>query len=101
MESESTSTRLSPDAVSDLVEELVNRGELRVDRCIDLSDVSEFVQELELGEDDGQALQEALEDRGYDVRDDCGRGETQATSYLNDQLADRTTDAMSLFLQEV
>jgi RNA polymerase primary sigma factor len=35
------------------------------------------------------------------VRDDCGRNGVEQTSYANGDLADRTTDAMSLFLQEV
>jgi RNA polymerase primary sigma factor len=89
------------EAVQELVDELINRGELRPDRCIDLSELSELVQEHDLPEDDVPALQELLEDRGFDVRDDCGREQVEETSYVNDQLADRTTDAMSLFLQEV
>ena len=46
-------------------------------------------------------MQDMLEERGFDVRDDCGREQVEQTSYVNDDLADRTTDAMSLFLQEV
>jgi RNA polymerase primary sigma factor len=46
-------------------------------------------------------LEDLLEDRGFEVRDDCGRETTEKTTYVNDDLADRTTDAMSLFLQEV
>jgi RNA polymerase primary sigma factor len=42
-----------------------------------------------------------LQERGLDLRDDCGRRQVEQTSYVNDDLADRTTDAMSLFLQEV
>ena len=101
MESETTPVRHSTEVVQELVDELVGRGEVRPDRCIDLSDLSELVQELDLGEEDVQTVQELLEERGFDVRDDCGRAEGQATAYLNGQLADRTTDAMSLFLQEV
>jgi RNA polymerase primary sigma factor len=101
MEREATPVSMSPETIVDLVDDLIGRGELRVDRCIDLSDLSEFVQELDLAEEDAHTLQDVLEERGYDVRDDCGRDRVQATAYLNDQLADRTTDAMSLFLQEV
>jgi RNA polymerase primary sigma factor len=42
-----------------------------------------------------------LEERGYEVRDDCGRAKAEQTSYLFDDLALQTTDAMSLFLHEV
>ena len=59
------------------------------------------MQELDLAEDDAQTVQEMLEERGIDVRDDCGKPTTEQTAYVNDDLADRTTDAMSLFLQEV
>ena len=68
---------------------------------MDLSELSELAQELELSDDDVQAIEDVLEERGVDVRDDCGRTQVEQTSYVNDDLADRTTDAMSLFLQEV
>ncbi|MBV9804982.1 MAG: sigma-70 family RNA polymerase sigma factor [Solirubrobacterales bacterium] len=42
-----------------------------------------------------------LQERGLDVRDDCGRHGVEQTTYANPDLAERTTDAMSLFLQEV
>jgi RNA polymerase primary sigma factor len=86
--------------LSDLVDELVARGQLRPESCVDLSELSELAQELELSDDDVQTLEDLLEERGFDVRDDCGRHAEQ-TAYLNDDLANRTTDAMSLFLQEV
>jgi RNA polymerase primary sigma factor len=90
-----------PESLQEPLEELIARAEGRGDRCIELSEVSEFVQELDLGEDDAQTMHDALEDRGFELRDDCGRDEVEQTSYVNDDLADRTTDAMSLFLQEV
>jgi RNA polymerase primary sigma factor len=102
MASESTSPQAQPsEAIQELIDELVSRGELRPDRCVDLSELSELVQELDIGEDEAQSLQDLLEERGFDVRDDCGRSNVERTEYLNDQLADRTTDAMALFLQEV
>jgi RNA polymerase primary sigma factor len=89
------------DSLQELADDLAARADLRSQRCVDLSDLSELVQELELGEDEGQALHDLLEDRGLEVRDDCGRPHIEATRYVNDDLADRTTDAMALFLQEV
>jgi RNA polymerase primary sigma factor len=87
--------------LQELVDDLTARAESNEVRCVDLSYLSELVQDLELAEDDAQAIQEMLEERGIDVRDDCGRTQVEATTYVNDDLADRTTDAMSLFLQEV
>src|SRR2546423_7232879 len=100
MERETTPSRPSAETLYELAEELARRAELRPERCVDLSELIEFVQELDLAEDDAQALQDMLEERGLDVRDDCGRQAVEETAYVNDQLADRTTDAMSLFLQE-
>ncbi len=87
--------------LAEVVEELISRGELRPERCVDLSELSEVVQELELADEEAQALHDLLEERGMELRDDCGRHEVEETTYVNDQLADRTTDAMALFLQEV
>ena len=69
--------------------------------CIHLSDLSDVVQELELSDEDAQALHDALEQRGFELRDDCGHERAEQTSYLNGEMADRTTDAMALFLREV
>ena len=69
--------------------------------CVDLSDLSDVVQELELSDEDAQALHDALEQRGFELRDDCGHERAEQTSYLNGEMADRTTDAMALFLREV
>jgi RNA polymerase primary sigma factor len=69
--------------------------------CVDLSDLSEVVQELELSDDDAQALHDALEQRGFELRDDCGREQSERTAYVNGEMAERTTDAMALFLREV
>ncbi len=90
-----------PESLQELADALVERAEARESRCIDLSELSELVQELELGEDDAQALGDLIEERGTDIRDDCGREQVEQTSYVNDDLAERTTDALSLFLQEV
>jgi RNA polymerase primary sigma factor len=84
-----------------LADELTARSEARGDSCVELSELSEVVQEADLGEDDAEALQDTLEARGIDVRDDCGRTEVEQTTYVIDDLAQQTTDAMSLFLQEV
>src|SRR5438270_5574158 len=90
-----------PPRLQGLAERLLARSEARGESCVELSELSELVQDAELGEDDAQALQDTLEARGIDVRDDCGRAVVERTSYVIDDLAQQTTDAMSLFLQEV
>jgi RNA polymerase primary sigma factor len=88
-------------SLTDLVDELAGHAELNPDRCVDLSELSEAAQELDLSEEDVQFLQDQLEERGLELRDDCARDRVEPASYQNGNLADRTTDAMSLFLQEV
>jgi RNA polymerase primary sigma factor len=90
-----------PEAVQELVDRLVARAEVRGDSCVELSELSEIVQDSELGDDEAQMVHDMLQERGLDVRDDCGRRGVEQTTYANGDLADRTTDAMSLFLQEV
>ncbi len=67
--------------------------------CINLSAFSEFVQELELGDDDLEQIHAELEERGIDLTDDCGR-QTGDSAYVNGDLAAATTDALQLFLNE-
>ena len=87
------------DPVRELADELAARAEGDEKGCLDLSYVSEVMQEADLGDDEAQALQDLLETRGIEVRDDCGRPADRA-SYVIDDLSAQTTDAMSLFLQE-
>ena len=89
------------EAVQELVDQLVARSEARGEACVELSELSELIQETDLGDEDAQIVHDLLQDRGIDLRDDCGRHEVEQTSYVHDDLAQRTTDAMSLFLQEV
>jgi RNA polymerase primary sigma factor len=92
---------VAAEALQDVVEDLAARAETREQRCVNLSDLSDVVQESEFSEEDAQAIQDMLEERGLEVRDDCGRENVEQTSYANGDLAAQTTDAMSLFLQEV
>jgi len=89
------------ESLSELADELVARSESTGAGCVELSQLADVVQEAELSEEDAQALQDALESRGVEVRDDCGRNGIEQTSYVIDDLAAQTTDAMALFLQEV
>jgi RNA polymerase primary sigma factor len=87
--------------LQEALDDLAQRGEAREGRCVDLSELSEVVQELELSDDDAQAMHDQLEQRGLELRDDCGRDQVEETRYVNGEMADRTTDAMALFLREV
>ena len=81
----------------DQIAALIERGEQQ--GCLDLSQFSEFVQEAELGDDDLARLHEELDERGIDLRDDCGQERGEAR-YVNGELAATTTDALQLFLNE-
>ncbi len=89
------------DSLAQLAEELAVRVSQEGRGCLELSELSEAVQDAALDEDDAQALHELLADRGVELRDDCGRERSAEVRYGNDELALRTTDAMALFLQEV
>jgi len=81
------------------VQTLVERGEQR--GCISLSEVNDLIQGLELEDDDLSALWEALDQRGVELRDDCGRESAEQAEVDGDVLASVTTDALQLFLNEI
>ena len=67
---------------------------------MNLSALSELLGELELGEDEIEALYRELDERGIDITDDCSRERTPDSTYVNGNLAVATTDALQLFLNE-
>jgi RNA polymerase primary sigma factor len=81
------------------IEALFERGEEA--GCVNLSEVSELAQELELTEDDAQALHDRLEARGIEVTDDCGNELPPVAHYNHEELATMTGDALQLFLRDV
>jgi RNA polymerase primary sigma factor len=90
--------RTSSDATEGPLAALLDRGEQH--GCITISEVDELVQALDLDDVDLGHLYEQLDRRGIDLRDDCGRDEEPAP--LDDvQLANATTDALQLFLNEI
>jgi RNA polymerase primary sigma factor len=76
---------------------LIERGEEQ--GCLNLSELTEFLQETELEEEEVSTFYEQLEERGIDLTDDCGRSVAEPT-YDNPELAHATTDALQLFLNE-
>ncbi|MGI9112617.1 MAG: sigma-70 family RNA polymerase sigma factor [Gaiellaceae bacterium] len=68
--------------------------------CLNLSEFSAALQELELDEDELEALYVELEERQIALSDDCGRAQKQDATYVNGDLATATTDSLQLFLNE-
>jgi RNA polymerase primary sigma factor len=68
--------------------------------CLNLSAVSDFLQEADLDEDQTTGFFEQLEERGIALTDDCARPDAHSAVYVNGDLAVATTDALQLFLNE-
>jgi RNA polymerase primary sigma factor len=81
------------------IEALFERGEER--GCLDLSELAELAQELEMADDDLQALHERLDARGIEVSDDCANGAPPGAHYNNEELVVMTSDTLQLFLRDV
>jgi RNA polymerase primary sigma factor len=81
------------------IDALVGRGEEQ--GCVNLSELSELVDELELSDEEAQALADRLETRGIEISDDCGRAAPEPVHYDNSELAAVTGDTMQLFLRDV
>jgi RNA polymerase sigma factor (sigma-70 family) len=81
------------------IDALIERGEEQ--GCVNLSELADLIQELELSEDDGQALADRLEARGIELSDDCGRQAAEPVQYDNVELATITSDTLQLFLRDV
>jgi RNA polymerase primary sigma factor len=81
------------------IEALVERGDEQ--GCVNLSELAELVQELELSDDEAQALADRLESRGIELMDDCGLQSPEPVQYDNTELAAITGDTLQLFLRDV
>ena len=88
-------------ATEDRIDQLIEAAETRGANCVNLSELSELVSELELDDEQAQAAHERIEARGLEISDDCGRQEVEPTKIVNGELAAATTDALQLFLNEV
>jgi RNA polymerase primary sigma factor len=85
-------------AVDERLQTLLEQGEEL--GCLNLSAVSEFLQEAELDEEQTAGFFEQLEERGIPLTDDCARPDAVEGTYVNSDLAVATTDALQLFLNE-
>jgi RNA polymerase primary sigma factor len=87
------------DTLTDRVDALIEKGEDV--GCVNLSELSEAIQDLELDEDQISAVHERIESRGLEVSDDCGRNGIEQTKVTNGEVAGQTTDALQLFFNEI
>jgi RNA polymerase primary sigma factor len=69
--------------------------------CINLSEFSDVVRDLELEDEVIGELHERMESLGIELTDDCGRAGAAATRIQPQEVAGQTTDALQLFLNEL
>jgi RNA polymerase primary sigma factor len=81
------------------VDALYERGEDQ--GCINLSELSDLIRDLELDEEEVGDLHTRLESAGIEITDDCGRADATPTRLEPQQFAGTTTDALQLFLNEL
>ena len=83
---------------SDAFEALLGQAEER--GCLELSEVSSRVEELDLDEGSLESLYAEADRRGIEVADDCGKEET-ARGYSPGEVAEATSDSLQLFLRDI
>jgi len=90
--------------VDERIQQLIERGE--EEGCLNLSAFNEYVQSLELDEEQIAGLLEQLEDHRVELTDDCKRlpvgpdDGDEPTTYVNGDLTAATSDSLQLFLNE-
>ena len=85
---------MSTDPIAVFVEHGAESG------CVEISELQEFVDTNDFGDEEVARLYEQLEEHHVDISDDCGKQEVDST-YVNGDLAVVTTDALQLFLNEM
>jgi len=81
------------------IEALLAAGEEQ--GCLNMTQVGEVAADLGFDDDEIGALHARLGERGIELLDDCARIGVPPTKASNGAVADSTTDAMQLFLNEV
>ena len=89
---------IDPDVQARL-DALIAAGETR--GCVNLSELSDVVQEAGLDDEQSHELHERLEARGLELSDDCGHVDVADLKYANEDVAGVTTDALQMFLNEL
>ena len=80
------------------IEALLERG--REGGCVDESELSRVIEELDIDQDQVEAIAARFNEEGVAIRDDCGHRDRPPTEVSNQELATYTTDALQLFLNE-
>ena len=91
--------RLTLATVHEQVSELLARG--AEEGGLELSEVERLAEELELDDDDVEALYQEIDERQIALRDDCGRERAPGPRYENGELAAATVNSLQLFLNEM
>jgi RNA polymerase primary sigma factor len=78
---------------------LLERG--NSEGCLELSDINGVITALDLEEDEVDELYQSIESQGTEISDDCAREGAEVATYVNADLAEVTTDALQLFMNEV
>jgi RNA polymerase primary sigma factor len=89
---------IDPDVQARL-DTLVAQGETK--GCVNLSELSNLMQDGGLDDEQSHELHERLEAQGIEVTDDCGHIDVADLRYVNDDVATVTTDALQMFLNEL
>jgi RNA polymerase primary sigma factor len=89
---------IEPDVQARL-DALIAAGETK--GCVNLSELSDLVQDAGLDDEQSHELHERLEARGLELSDDCGHVDVADLRYANDDFAGVTTDALQMFLNEL
>jgi len=89
---------IEPDVQARL-DALIAAGETR--GCVNLSELSDLVQDAGLDDEQSHELHERLEARGLELSDDCGHVDVADLRYANEDVAGVTTDALQMFLNEL
>jgi RNA polymerase primary sigma factor len=87
------------EVLTERIDALIEAGEEH--GCINLSDLSEAIQDVELDDEQITAVHDRIEARGLEVTDDCGRNGVEQTRVTNGDVAGATTDALQLFFNEI
>jgi RNA polymerase primary sigma factor len=69
--------------------------------CLELSEVARVTEVAELDDEEVERLYEDIQKRGIELTDDCARTAVPEPTYVNGDLAESTTDALQLFLNEM
>jgi RNA polymerase primary sigma factor len=99
MAGETSTKAVREQARGNQIAALIERGQQ--DGCLELSEINQLATALDLDTTEVEDLYEEIEGHDIEIADDCARDAPERVTYRNPELAEATTDALQLFLQEV